>query len=340
MAPLDLTTLEAAAASVLPADVFDFLAGGSGDEVTLAANRSAWDAIALRPRVLRDVSVVDTSTTVLGHPVAAPILVAPVAYQRLAHPGGEAETAAGAARAGSLMVVSTRASVPIEEVAAAAGPGAWWQQVYVLRDRGWTEELVLRAAAAGCAALVVTVDAPFLGRKRRDERNGFQVPDDASGRRDAEGARQDPALTFDDLAWLGGLTELPLVVKGVLRGADGLRCVEAGAAALVVSNHGGRQLDGAVATAVALPEVAAAVGGSAELYVDGGIRSGVDVLRALALGARAVLVGRPAVYGLATGGAAGVAAVLDALAAELREAFALAGVPSCAEATPDLAGSF
>lgn len=275
-----------------------------------------------------------TRTTVLGAPVASPVLAAPMALLRLLHPEGEAAWAAGIAAAGGLSVLSSRTSVPIAQ--AARDP--WWFQVYVLRDRGLTEALVRRAIAAGARALVLTGDAPRLGRKVRAERPevdpGWFLPD--LGDRSLQGsprAEQDPATSLRDIAWLrevgGGL---PVLVKGVLRADDARACLDAGAAGVIVSNHGGRQLDGAIATADALADVAAAVGEAGEVLVDGGVRSGVDVLRALALGARAVLVGRPFAWALATGGAAGVRALAEGLAQEIEEALALAGCATVAEA--------
>jgi 4-hydroxymandelate oxidase len=330
--------LEEQARAVLPQPVFDYYAGGAGDEETLAANARAWRAVRLRPRILRDVSRVDTSTTVLGTRVAAPVLVAPTAFHRLAHPLGELATAEGTAAAGSLLVLSTRSSTRIESVAATAGP--WWFQVYVLRDRSLTKELVQRAAASGARALVLTGDTPHVGLKRRD-RGSLAIPDEdfrANLERltDVSLAEQAADVTFDDIGWLSGLSRLPVLVKGVLRGDDAARCMEAGAAGVVVSNHGGRQLDGAVATAEALPEVVEALAGRGEVLVDGGVRSGRDVVRALALGARAVLVGRSVLWGLATEGATGVRRVLTELRDDTAHVLALAGASSVAEVGPDL----
>lgn len=330
--------LEERARAVLPEPVFDYYAGGSGNEETLAANTLAWSAVRLRPRVLRDVSRVDTSTTVLGTRVAAPVLVAPMAFHRLAHPSGELATAEGTSTAGSLLVLSTRSSTRIESVAAVSGP--WWFQAYVLRDRSLTKDLVQRAAAAGARAIVLTGDTPYVGRKRRD-RGSLVIPDEdfrANLERltDLTLAEQASNVTFDDIGWLRELSGLPVLVKGVLRGDDASRCVEAGAAGVVVSNHGGRQLDGAVSTAEALPEVVSALEGRGEVFVDGGVRSGRDVVRALALGARAVLMGRPVLWGLATEGAAGVRRVLTELQEDTAHVMALAGAATVAEVTADL----
>lgn len=362
-AVMDVDALEAAARETLSAAAFDYIAGGADAELTLADNVAAWGRRRLRPRVLRDVSAVDTATTVLGTPVRLPVLVAPVGYQRLAHPDGETEMARGAAAAGSVLIASTLATTRLEDIAAAAPDSPRWMQVYVQRDRGATAALVGRAVAAGYRALVFTVDLPVLGFRRRDERNSFTLPPGlrianlsapmpdvpgSSGLTAQVGRDLDPGLTFDDIGWLASISGLPVLVKGVLRGDDARACVEAGAAGVVVSNHGGRQLDSAVATADALAEVVAAVAGSgppgAEVYVDGGIRGGVDVLKALALGARAVLVGRPAVWGLvagasadgSAGGAGGVQGVLDGLGVELARAMALCGASRVADVTADL----
>ena len=340
---LDIDALEAAARERLDPGAYDFFAGGSGSEQSVAANREAWRRLALRPHALRDVREVSAATTVLGTAVAFPVLAAPVAVLALAHPDGERAVAAAAAAAGTLHVVSSRSSTALGEVAAAAPDAPWWFQVYVMRDRGLTAEMVARAVEAGASALVLTGDTPRVGRKRRpgpdfDVPVEVHMPDLARG----EDLRGDPRLEQDagtslqDVGWLAGLCGLPVVVKGVLRGDDARECLGAGAAALIVSNHGGRQLDGAIATADALPEVVEAVAGEAEVYVDGGVRSGSDVLRALALGARAVLIGRPLAWALAAGGGEGVRALLADVAGEVEEALALAGVGSPAEVALDL----
>ncbi len=341
---LDLEALEAEARERLDPGAYDYYAAGAGDETSLRANLAAWQRLRLRPRALRDVSEVSTGTTVLGTPVAAPILVPPMALQRLLHPRGELELREAAEAAGTVMAVSTRSSTPIAEVGAASD-APWWFQVYILRDRGLTEELVRRAVDGGASALLLTGDTPILGWKRRPVSltvpddwvmPGLSTPDGMPVRDASPGNLQDPSITFAEIGWLAELSELPVVVKGILRGDDARRSVAAGAAGVVVSNHGGRQLDGAVATAEALPEVVEALEGSAEVYVDGGIRRGTDVLRALALGARAVLVGRPVAWGLATGGAAGAHRVLAGLSLELAEALALAGAQGPEDVGPDL----
>ncbi len=326
----------------LPAEVYEYYASGAGAELTVQESEAAWSRFRLRPRVLRDVSTVDLTTTLLGDGFRSPVVVAPAAFQHLAHVDGEAAVAAGARQAGSLYVVSTRASRPLEDVAAAAG-GPWWFQVYVMRDRDLTAALVRRAAAEGARALVVTGDTPLVGIKRRVSGTRISVPDDAylvnlqqhlSGvppTRARAAAEQDPSITLDVIRWLHEVSGLPVLVKGVLRGDDAVACLDAGAAGVVVSNHGGRQLDRALPSALALTDVVDAVGGRAPVLVDGGIRSGLDCLVALALGASAVLVGRPVVWGLAAGGAEGVTSALQALGDDLAHVMALAGTASLAD---------
>ncbi|MGY1804633.1 alpha-hydroxy acid oxidase [Blastococcus sp. SYSU D00922] len=330
---LDLGALEAGARDRLPADVFDYYAGGAGTETTLAEAPGAWRSWRLRPRVLRGVTAVDLATELLGTPVGSPVGVAPWAYQGMAHPDGELATARGAAAAGSLMTVSTSATHTLEEVAAASNGSPAWFQLYRLHSTAHTEDLARRAGAAGYRALVLTVDLPLLGRRHRDLRNDFALPADlrmanhpAADDRPTLDDLATATWTFDDIGRFGELSGLPVVVKGVLRGDDARTCVRAGASAVWVSTHGGRQVDPAVASAHALPEVADAVGDEVEVYADGGIRSGSDALTALALGARAVFVGRPTIWGLATGGADGVAAVLTGLAGELAHTMALCGL--------------
>jgi 4-hydroxymandelate oxidase len=285
--------------------------------------------------VLRGVSTVRSGTELLGSAVRMPIGVAPWAYQGMAHPEGELATARGAVAAGALMTVSTSATHTLEEVAGVAAGSPAWFQLYRLHSAGHTDDLARRAGDAGYRALVLTVDLPLLGRRRRDLRHDFALP---AGLRMAnhpvladgpEPSLQDLATavwTFDDIARFGELAGLPVVVKGVLRGDDAVRCVQAGASAVWVSTHGGRQVDPAIASAHALPEVVDAVGEDAEVYADGGIRTGSDVLIALALGASAVFLGRPGVWGLATGGADGVTRVLSGLGEELAHTMALCGL--------------
>ncbi|MBP8535652.1 alpha-hydroxy acid oxidase [Streptomyces sp. MK37H] len=341
-----LTDLERAAAAVVPPDVRDFVAGGSGDELTLAANRAAFDRTFLVPRVLRDVSRCTTDATLLGRPAAMPLAVAPVAYHRLVSADGELATARAAKAAGVPFAVSTLSSVPVEQITAVGG--AVWFQLYWLRDGARTLELARRAEDAGCEALMLTVDVPWMGRRLRDIRNRFTLPAevravniDAGGTAHIRPAGASavaahtseafsPALTWAIVDRLREHTRLPLVLKGVLAREDALRAAESGVDALVVSNHGGRQLDGAVPSLDALAELAPLLGGRCELLLDGGVRSGTDILRALALGAAGVLVGRPVIWGLAAAGEAGVRRVFELLAAELRSSLGLAG---CADVT-------
>jgi 4-hydroxymandelate oxidase len=336
--------LARAARRLLPRPAWDYFRGGADEERTLAANRRAFARRALCPRVLVDVSRCDPGLELLGERLAFPVLVAPMAVQRLAHPDGELATARAAAALGTLFIASTLASVSLEETAAAAPGAPRWFQLYVHRDRGLTRALVERARAAGYRALVLTVDAPVLGRRLADVRNGFELPPgvgfanlgQGGGFADYVEHRHDAAMTWRDLEWLRDLAGMPLVLKGIVRPDDAVRAVDAGAAALVVSNHGGRQLDGMVAALDALPAVIAAVGGRCPVLVDGGVRWASDVLKARALGAAAVLVGRPVLWGLAVGGEAGVARVLTLFRDELTRALALAGCPDLASVTRDL----
>lgn len=333
-----MTAVHEQACAILPDRVLAYYDSGSGDGLSVAEAPSSWDAVRLRPRVLRDVSESSASTTVLGTPLRSPLLVAPSASHRLAHPDGEVATAAGTARAGSLLVLSTRSSARMESVAAVAGP--WWMQVYVLRDRGLSDEIAQQAAAHGAHALVLTGDTPRLGRKPTGPIPALpseRLLPSLEGRDVRDGLRQADTVTVADIARLREASGLPVVVKGVLRADDALACADAGAAGVVVSNHGGRQLDGAIPTAWALPEVATALAGTdTEVYVDGGIRTGRHVLTALALGARAVLIGRPVLWALAIAGADGVAALLENLADDTAEALVLAGCRSVSDSADDL----
>ena len=341
--PLNLHEYETAARAVLPSMVFEFVAGGAGDEATVRANREAFGRWRLLPRVLRGIGEVSPATTVLGQAVSLPVLVAPTGLHRLVHDEGERATARAVRAADTIYIMSTAANVPIEEVAPEAGP--WWFQLYIFKDRGLTRDLVARAAAAGAAALVVTVDVPLLGRREADERNRFTLPagltmanvrapqhrlvpvaDGGSGLTSYVGAAWESALSWPDLEWPAALAPLPVVPKGILHPADAVRAFDHGARAVIVSNHGGRQLDGAVAALDALPAVVAAVGGRGEVLLDGGVRRGTDVLKALALGARAVLLGRPILWGLAVGGEAGARHVLELLRAELARDLMLCGL--------------
>ncbi|WP_432988935.1 alpha-hydroxy acid oxidase [Dactylosporangium sp. CA-233914] len=330
-------------------DVWDFIEGGAEDERTLAANLRAFERVRLRPRVLAGVPDADTNVSLFGTWFTTPIAIAPVAYHRLIDDEGEVATARGAGQAGALFVVAMFASRTIEDIAEASA-SSLWLQLYWLRRRDVMRNLVERAEAAGYGAIMLTVDVPRMGRRWRDMRNGFAIGGGvaavnidpavmASAHRRDEGSSAiarhtadsfDPSLTWADLAWLRSITRLPLVLKGILTAEDAALAVEHGADAIVVSNHGGRQLDGAVASLDALVEVVDAAGGKVPVLLDGGVRRGVDALAAIALGARMVLAGRPPLWGLAAGGADGVAGVLRAATEELAHAMVLAGRPTLA----------
>ncbi len=328
--PINVWDYERLAAEKLDANAHAYFAGGADDEVTLRDNVAAFERRKLRPRVLVDVGTVSTATVVLGTEVALPILIAPVAMQRIAHADGELATARAAARAGTIMCLSTAATVRPSEVAAAAPAATRWFQVYVFSDRAITKELIDEACANAYSALVLTVDTPYLGRRERDLRVDFKIPEGLEVAGDIFGHGFDTALSWRDLEWLAGYGP-PVVVKGVLTAEDASLACEHGAAAIVVSNHGGRQLDGVQASLDALPEIVEAVGGRAEVLLDGGVRRGTDALKAIALGARAVLVGRPILWGLAVAGEDGVAHVLELLREEVELGLALLGCTSPAE---------
>jgi 4-hydroxymandelate oxidase len=343
--PLNLHEYEVSARAVLPPMVWDYVSGGSGDEVTLRGNRAAFDRWRLLPRMLRGLQEVSTATSVLGQSIALPVLVAPSGRHRLCHDAGERATAQAARAAGTIYIMSTASTIAIEEVAPEAGP--WWFQVYIYRDRDVTRDLVARAAAAGASALVVTVDVPMRGRREAEQRARFAMPsgiatahlagqtsplEPAVGEKltvtDEVNAVFEPALSWADLDWLASLSPLPVLLKGILHPDDARRAVECGARAVLVSNHGGRQLDSAVAALDALPAVVNAVAGRVEVLVDGGVRRGTDVVKALAFGARAVLIGRPIHWGLAIGGEEGVRHVLELVRAELALDLMLCGLAS------------
>ncbi|HEX9067760.1 MAG TPA: alpha-hydroxy acid oxidase [Ktedonobacterales bacterium] len=346
MEPVNVFEFEPLAQARMEAAAWDYYRSGAEDEITLRDSHEAFSRIRLRPRMLVDLSQIALRTTVLGEEVSMPILIAPTAYHCLASEEGECDTARAAGAMGTLMTVSTLANRSLEEVAQAA-TGPLWFQLYVYRERAATEKLVRRAEAAGYRALVLTVDAPRLGRRERDIRNGFDLPphlrrgnfdephlaDDPAHERYQSGlaahaaANFDTTLTWDAVAWLRSITKLPVLVKGVLTREDAALAATHGADGIIVSNHGGRQLDGVITTIEALPEVVAGAGGACEVLLDGGIRRGTDVLKALALGARAVLVGRPILWGLAVDGQRGVERVLTMLRDELELAMMLAGRP-------------
>ena len=318
--------VEAAAAKVDPA-VWCYFEGGAGDEVTLRANVAAYGRWRLRPRMLVDVSEVTTATTLLGAPVSMPLGIAPFAMQRLIDPEGEVATARAAAAAGALMCVSTLTTSTHAEIAA-AGDAPRWHQLYVLDDRARTLAHIAEARESGYSAVVLTVDLPYVGRRERDVRLGFQNPPPDLHLPYANLFENSPALTWRDLEWIREEMPLPLVIKGILTREDATLAVEHGADAIWVSNHGGRQLDGVAAGLDALPEVVDAVAGRCEVYVDGGIRRGTDVLKALALGARAAFAARPFASGLAVDGEAGVASVLSILRDEIQLGLGLLGCTS------------
>ncbi|MFH8574865.1 alpha-hydroxy-acid oxidizing protein [Streptomyces zaomyceticus] len=341
--PLTLADVEERARAVLSPEVYDFVAGGSGGETTLNANRTAFDRCHLVPRVLSGVDTADTTTTLLGVPASMPVAVAPMAFHSMVHPDGEPAVARAAATAGVPFTASTLAGRPLDELSRADGD--LFLQLYWLRDRARTEWLIDEAERLGARALIITVDVPFMGRRLRDLRNGFAVPAHAAPVNLADAQRGvgqsvgghaaaviDPTLSWSDLEQVRRRTRLPLVLKGVLDPADARRAVDLGADGLVVSNHGGRQLDGAVPSLLALPAIREEVADACEVLLDSGVRSGTDVLRALALGASGVLLGRPVLWGLASGGEHGVTGALELLRTELEVSMALAGAPDVAAA--------
>ncbi len=354
---VSLADHEAHARTRLDENAWAYFSGGAADECTLNANRQAWDALQLLPRVLQPLAGGHTRVQLLGRTLAHPILLAPVAYQTLAHPDGELATAHAAAALGAGLVLSTQAGIPLETVARAvlpeAGRGPLWFQLYLQHDRGFTRELVQRVEAAGYEALVLTVDAPTSGARDRERRAGFRLPPGVRAVNldglppapaAALGADQSAlfdgllrhAPTWDDVTWLQAQTRLPVLLKGVLHEDDARQAVRLGLDGVIVSNHGGRTLDTAPASAQVLPRISAAVQGDLPVLVDGGIRRGTDVLKAMALGASAVLLGRPYVYGLANAGAVGVAHVLRLLRDELEIAMALCGCRQLDQARPGL----
>jgi L-lactate dehydrogenase (cytochrome) len=371
--PANVAEVRATARRRIPRPVFDFIEGGAEEEVTRRANLLAFRDYEFQPRALVDVSERSAATTVLGTSVSMPVLLAPCGLARLANTEGESATARAAADAGTVFTLSAMSSRSLEEVAA-AGSGPQWFQLYVWRDREVTETLVERARTSGYTALCFTIDVPVTGRRERDVRNGMTIPprpaprtlfsyashpgwvrgallgepitfrnfigqgsgDSAVALGSFVNSQLNPSMNWDDLVWLREIWSGPIVVKGIMRGEDAKRSIDLGADGVVVSNHGGRQLDGLPSTLSVLPEVVEAVGSSAEVYIDGGIRRGTDVVKALALGARACMVGRPWMYGLAAGGEQGVRTVLDLFQREIDVSMALLGVRSVSELEPDL----
>jgi 4-hydroxymandelate oxidase len=352
---LNLESLEALARERLDPMLFDYIAGGAGDEWTLRENRVAWSRVQLLPRMLRGVGQRDQNTTVLGTPVSFPVLVPPMGFHGLCHTDAELATARGTAAARTIFVASTVSNRSLEAIAEAS-TGPRWFQLYVYRDKAITRDLVQRAAAAGYNALCLTVDTPLAGLRERDRRNRLRMPSHLGlenfpathAERHKSGSENDSSLaryiadmwdanlTWNDVDWLRSISPLPIVIKGVLAPDDAVLAIEHGAAAVIASNHGGRQLDGVPAPFTVLPHIVDAVEGRVEVLLDGGVRRGTDVLKALALGARAVLVGRPVLWGLTLDGEAGVVAVLEHLRAEIDLAMALAGCRSINDIDPTL----
>jgi 4-hydroxymandelate oxidase len=356
MQPVNLAEFEAAACARLTRNAYDYYAGGANDGITLKRNRAAYEELTLHYPVLRDVASRDMSTTILGERISFPVMVAPTAFHRLACEEGECAVARAAARAETLMVMSTLSTMTIEEVAAAAS-GPLWFQLYVYKDRVATVDLIRRAEAAGCQALVLTVDAQVWGRREADIRNQFKLPGGLNVANLAQHAKTmfpdgisgsglaayvsemlDPSLSWNDLAWLREQTKLPLLLKGLVRADDAIMAVQHGVDGVIVSNHGGRQLDTAPATIQALPHVVQAVAGAIPVFVDGGVRRGTDVIKAIALGAQAVLIGRPILWGLASDGENGAYRVLELLKAEFDLAMALCGARNINEIDASLFG--
>jgi 4-hydroxymandelate oxidase len=336
--PVCLQDFEEAARKKLPPTTADFMAGGAADEITIRWNREAYDRLALRPRVLIDVSQLDTRVRLLGLDLPHPILLAPVAYQKLLHKEGEIAAARGAGAEGALFVVSSSGNVAVEAIAKVATAPLWFQ-LYVQPDAGMNRDLLQRAQAAGCRAACVTVDTPVLGPRNREQRSGFRLPPGLKvpmnpqnvQARGAGGSAKRVSVTWKDIEAFQSMSSMPVLLKGVLDPEDADQAARAGVAGIIVSNHGGRNLDTAPATIDALPGIVDRVAGRIPVLVDGGIRRGTDVVKALARGASAVLIGRPYAYGLAVGGADGVARVVRILKTELEMAMALVGRPRIAD---------
>jgi 4-hydroxymandelate oxidase len=351
---VSLFDFETAARKKLPQTAGDYYASGASDEITLRENHAAYDRIKLRPRVLIDISKRDLTTTVLGETISMPIMVSPTAFHCMADPEGEVATARAAGKADTIMIISTLATRSIEAVVAAA-TGPTWFQLYYYKDRNATLSLIQRAEAAGCSAIALTVDAQIWGRRERDVKNRFRLPKGLSiknlqtagkgdfPKEDADSGlasyvswQFDPAMSWKDLDWLCSKTRLPVLLKGVLHPEDARLAVDHGAAGVIVSNHGGRQLDTVPATIEALPGIVEAVDGRIEVHIDGGIRRGTDVFKAIALGAKAVGVGRPIIWGLAVGGEEGASHVLQTLRKEFELSMRLCGCTTVEEIEKDL----
>lgn len=348
---LNLADYERAAGRILPAPVYGYYSSGADDEITLQRNRSDFDRLELRPRMLQGRAQIDTGVTLFGTPHTAPVFIAPTAMQKMAHPEGELAMARAAAAAGVTMILSTASTYPMEEIRAQS-PAPMWFQLYVNKDPGVTQALVEKAEAENFAAIVVTVDLPVLGNREIDIRNGFQMPSElqlvnlravheqrhlpVASETELIVAQFKPDLSYRDLEWLCGLTKLPVLAKGILRGDDARLCLDHGARGVFVSNHGGRQLDHGPSTISVLPEIVDAVAGRATVMLDSGVRRGTDIMKALALGANAVAVGRPPLWGLAVAGEAGATRVLKILQEELIRAMHLCGAGAINDVTRNL----
>lgn len=342
---VNISDFENLAKEKLTQMAYDYYSSGANDEITLRENIDAYKRIFLKYRVLVDVSSIDMSTEVLGQKISMPLMIAPTAFHKMAHAEGETAVAKAAGTAGTVMILSTLSNSDVEDVVKAS-TGPVWFQLYVYKDREVTRDLVRRAEAAGCKAIVLTVDAPYLGLRERDVRNKFTLPEGLSVKNllpvqkgklpqsndsNLSGYVQehlDPSLSWKDVAWLKSITKLPVLIKGIACKEDALLAVDQGVEGIVVSNHGGRQLDTCRATIDVLPEVTEAVKGKAEIFMDGGIRRGTDIFKAVALGAKAVLIGRPVIWGLAADGENGVKSVLEILKREFHLAMALCGCDS------------
>ncbi|NXN53067.1 HAOX2 oxidase, partial [Rynchops niger] len=342
MAMVCLSDFEAYAKKYLPKIAWDFFAAGADDCSTRDENILAYKRIRFRPRMLRDVSMMDIRTKLLGTEISFPVGIAPTGFHQLAWPDGEKSTARAAKAMNTCYIASTYSTCTLEEISAAAPGGLRWFQLYIHRNRAVSQQLVQRAEALGFQGLVLTADLPYTGKRRDDVRNGFRLPPHMK-LKNLEGAFEvckmsllDPSVTWNDIYWLRSLTHLPIIIKGILTKEDAELAVRHGVQGIIVSNHGGRQLDGGPATIDALVEVAEAVQGRVEVYLDGGIRKGSDVLKALALGAKCVFIGRPALWGLAYKGEEGLQDVLRILQDEFRLSMALAGCASVSEIGPHL----
>ncbi|XP_035430846.1 uncharacterized protein LOC118263143 [Spodoptera frugiperda] len=353
---ISVKEIEDAALSILPKPARDYYKSGATEEQTLAENRTAFQRLRIRPKCLIGVTRCDLRTKVLGHDVSLPVGISPTAMQRMAHPEGELANARAAQAEKTIFTLSTIATSSIEEVAEAAPDGVKWFQLYIYNDREVTRNLVLRAEKAGFKAIALTVDTPLFGIRRADVRNKFTLPPhlrlanfdgilstkirstgSGSGLNNYVENLFDKSLTWEEVKWLKSITKLPIIAKGILRGDDAVKAIEAGCSAILVSNHGARQLDGVPTTIEALPEIVEAVRKyNVEVYLDGGVTTGTDVYKALALGARMVFVGRPALWGLTVGGQAGVQRMLSIFRTELEYTLQIAGTPTIADITKDM----